>query len=83
MTAGFRYVYLLESRGAEGGFYTGVTDDLAARLSAHNDGKVSSTRNGRPWEIRVAVAFRDPVRVAAFERYLNSGSGGAFAIRHF
>ncbi|MBL9181856.1 MAG: GIY-YIG nuclease family protein [Verrucomicrobiaceae bacterium] len=83
VTSGFRYVYLLESRAAEGGFYTGLTDDLAARLAAHNDGKVSSTRKGRPWEIRVAVAFCDPVRAAAFERYLKSGSGRAFAIRHF
>jgi putative endonuclease len=82
VTSGFRYVYLLESGAPQGGFYTGMTDDLAARLAAHNAGQVSSTRRGRPWAIRVAIAFRDPVRAAAFERYLKSGSGRAFAIRH-
>ncbi|MFO1459862.1 MAG: GIY-YIG nuclease family protein [Verrucomicrobiota bacterium] len=81
-TFGFRYVYLLESKSAEDGFYTGMTEDLGARLVAHNAGRVSSTRKGRPWEIRVAVAFRDPARAAALEHYLKSGSGRAFAIRH-
>jgi len=81
-TSGFRYVYLLESGAPEGGFYTGMTDDLAARLAAHNAGHVSSSKSGRPWAIRVAIAFRDPVRAPAFERYLKSGSGRAFAIRH-
>ena len=37
----------------------------------------------RPWQIRVAVAFRDPALVTRFERYLKSGSGRAFAQRHF
>lgn len=82
-TACFRYVYLLESHAPEGGFYTGMTDDLTERLAAHNAGMVSSSRRGRPWGIRVAIAFRDPVRAAKFEQYLKSGSGRAFAIRHF
>ena len=82
VTCGFRYVYLLQSGALQGGFYTGMTNDLSARLAAHNAGHVSSSKSGRPWAIRVAIAFRDPVRAAAFERYLKSGSGRAFAIRH-
>jgi hypothetical protein len=36
-----------------------------------------------PWELVVAVRFEDARRAAAFEQYLKSGSGRAFAKRHF
>lgn len=82
-TQGFRYVYLLQSLADPTSFYTGVTRQLAARLDCHNRGAVSSTVRHRPWQIRVAVAFRDPALATRFERYLKSGSGRAFAQRHF
>lgn len=82
VTSGFRYGYLLESGAPRGGFYTGMTDDLAACLAAPNAGQVSSVTSGRPWAVRVAIAFRDPVKAAAFERYLTSEFGRSFAIRH-
>jgi putative endonuclease len=75
----FAYVYILESLTATGGFYVGLTDDLAARLTKHNGGGVPHTAKIRPWRIKTAVAFRDRTRAAAFERYLKSPSGRAFA----
>ena len=75
-------MYILESAAQGGHFYTGLTEDLAARLKKHNEGGVPSTVEHRPWRIKTAVAFSDPERAAAFERYLKSGSGRAFAIRH-
>jgi hypothetical protein len=33
--------------------------------------------------VLATVEFADPIRAAAFERYLKSGSGRAFAKRHF
>jgi predicted GIY-YIG superfamily endonuclease len=75
----FSYVYTLESLGTPGRFYVGLTDDLTVRLRKHNAGGVAHTVPGRPWRIKTAVAFRDRLRAAAFEKYLKSPSGRAFA----
>jgi predicted GIY-YIG superfamily endonuclease len=76
---GFSYVYTLQSESEPARFYVGLTDDLATRLAKHNAGGVSPTAKHRPWQIKTAVAFRDRERAAAFERYLKSPSGRAFA----
>ena len=76
---GFSYVHILESLSPTGGFYVGLTDDLAARAVKHNEGGVPHTAKSRPWRIKIAVAFRDRSRAAEFERYLKSASGRAFA----
>jgi predicted GIY-YIG superfamily endonuclease len=75
----FAYVYILESLAPEGGFYVGLTDDLKARLAKHNEGEVPHTAKSRPWRIKSAVAFRDRVKAASFEKYLKSPSGRAFS----
>ena len=80
--ARFNYVYILVSLRDLDRRYTGLTDDLAARLTAHNAGQVSHTRTWRPWRIEVAIAFRSRRKAAAFERYLKSHAGRAFARRH-
>ena len=74
----FDYVYILESLAPAGGFYVGLTDDLAARLAKHNAGGVPHTAKLKPWRIKTAVAFRDRTKAAAFEKYLKSPSGRAF-----
>jgi putative endonuclease len=76
---GFSYVYILESLSLAGGFYVGLTDDLAARLVKHNAGGVPHSAKSRPWRIKIAIVFRDRVKAAAFEKYLKSASGRAFA----
>ena len=63
--------------------YVGVTSDLAARLSAHNAGQNRSTAAWRPWDVDVCVEFRTEATALRFEAYLKSGSGHAFAQRHF
>jgi predicted GIY-YIG superfamily endonuclease len=74
-----KFVYILQSVVDAERFYTGITDDLEARLSKHNAGDVTHTAKHRPWRIRTYVAFSDEHRALAFERYLKSGSGRAFA----
>jgi predicted GIY-YIG superfamily endonuclease len=74
-----KYVYILQSMTDNDHFYTGITDDLRARLSKHNSGSVTHTSKHRPWRIKTYVAFTDEARASAFERYLKSGSGRAFA----
>jgi predicted GIY-YIG superfamily endonuclease len=73
-----KYVYVLESLAGEH-FYTGITDDLDARLSKHNSGAVTHTSKFGPWRIKTYTAFTDDERAIAFEKYLKSGSGRAFA----
>ncbi len=74
-----KYVYILQSFSDTKHFYTGITGDLKERLSMHNTGAVPHTAKYRPWRIKTYVAFSDEVRAFAFEKYLKSGSGRAFA----
>jgi putative endonuclease len=76
-----KYVYILESLEAEH-FYIGITDDLRARLAKHNAGEVPHTSKYRPWRLKSYIAFSDEARAIAFEKYLKSGSGRAFAKKH-
>ena len=63
--------------------YVGLTEDLDSRLQAHNRGESFHTSKYRPWQLVAAITFEDDDRAAAFERYLKSGSGRAFANKHF
>ena len=78
-----RFVYVLKNGEAPARHYTGVTSDVANRLAEHNAGNCTHTARHRPWSIDVVIEFADERRAVAFERYLKSGSGVAFAHRHF
>jgi putative endonuclease len=73
-----KFVCILESHDSEH-FYVGIADDVAARLTKHNAGEVPHTPKYRPWRIKTYVAFSDEKQAFAFERYLKSASGRAFA----
>jgi len=75
----FKYVYILPSESVPDCFYTGLTDNLLERLRKHNHGEVPHTSKFRPWRIKTAVAFNDAEQAIAFERYLKTASGRAFA----
>ncbi len=79
----FHYVYVLVSETHPDRHYVGITTDLNSRLTKHNSGAVPHTSKFAPWHIETAIAFRDKTKAFAFERYLKSGSGRAFAERHF
>jgi predicted GIY-YIG superfamily endonuclease len=74
------YVYLIERRKSCHR-YVGLTSDLKQRLAEHNAGKSMHTSKFRPWRLVTYVAFSDRAKAEAFERYLKSGSGHAFANR--
>jgi len=76
------YVYLLESTSFPGKRYIGLTRDLRRRLDEHNAGKSPHTSKHCPWRVAVAVWCADEGKARAFETYLKSGSGHAFAKRH-
>jgi putative endonuclease len=52
-------------------------------LSAHNAGLNRSTIQWRPWAIDVIIEFQSERLAIRFEKFLKSGSGHAFAKRHF
>ena len=73
------YVYILRSLNHSEHYYVGVTGDLRVRLKKHNAGEVSHTSKYAPWTIKTYVAFSDENQAFAFEKYLKSASGRAFA----
>jgi putative endonuclease len=74
-----KYVNILQSIADNDRFYSGITSDLRARLSKHNSGSVTHTSKHRPWRLKPYVAFTNEACASAFEKYLKSGSGRAFA----
>ena len=76
------FVYRLRSERRTELTYIGLTSDLHKRLREHNEGLSKHTARHRPWYVEIAVWFRDPAKAVAFESYLKSGSGRAFAERH-
>ncbi len=78
-----KYVYLIRSLSHPRRTYVGSTEDIEKRLSEHNHGKSGHTARFTPWELEIALQFKDPTKADLFEVYLKSGSGHAFAKRHF
>jgi predicted GIY-YIG superfamily endonuclease len=74
-----RYVYILQSVADSSCHYVGVTDDLKSRLQRHNSGQVSHTSKHMPWRVKTYLGFSDKVQAVAFEKYLKTASGRAFA----
>ncbi|MGO8705193.1 MAG: GIY-YIG nuclease family protein [Candidatus Brocadiia bacterium] len=83
MRGSFHYVYILVSLADPAHHYVGRTTDLAARLKAHNAGSCPHTSKFKPWRIETAIAFCSLEKALAFERYLKTHSGRAFASKHF
>jgi putative endonuclease len=78
-----RTVYVLRSLADPERHYVGITSDVERRLEWHNHGPSGQTVRGRPWSISVSITFPEEGTALRFERYLKSGSGRAFAKRHF
>jgi predicted GIY-YIG superfamily endonuclease len=72
-------VYFIESINHPDQTYVGLTDDLRARLAAHNAGQSPHTSKFKPWRLITYVAFAEPEKANAFERYMKIASGRAFA----
>jgi putative endonuclease len=60
------YVYLIESGSTPGKRYVGYSENV-------------STAMHRPWRLQTYIGFSTKAQALAFERYLKSGSGHAFA----
>ncbi len=78
-TGSKKHVYVLESINFPHETCIGLTDDLRTRVVAHNSGQAKHTRKFKPWRLVSYLGFSDPEKAVAFERYLKSSSGRAFA----
>ena len=51
-------VYILQSR-KNNRYYIGSTNSVIERLKYHNDGLVKSTKNTRPFELKIFISCAD------------------------
>lgn len=78
-----KYVYFIQSRNFQDRYYTGITDNVDSQGKEHNKGKSVHTNKFKQWKLIIYMAFEDENTAFAFEKYLKSGSGRAFARKHF
>ena len=78
-----RIVYILRSDADPRWHYVGLTDNVRDRMDWHNGGRCGHTVRHRPWSVVVSIEFPSERAALRFEKYLKSGSGRAFAKRHF
>jgi predicted GIY-YIG superfamily endonuclease len=74
-----KYVYFLQSIDHPDQNYVGLADNLPARLKVHNSGGSLHTAKYKPWRLVTYVGFSDEPKAVAFERYMKTASGRAFA----
>lgn len=77
------YVYFLRSTSSPSQTYIAFSTDLKKRLATHNAGGSTHTAKYVPWSLATYIAFSDEQTARAFESYLKSGSGQAFARNGF
>jgi len=79
----FYYVYMLKRLKDSKRYYIGMTTKLHTRVKKHNSGDCTYTATYKPWQVETTVAFRSKDKAVAFEKYLKSHAGRAFAKKHF
>ena len=69
------FIYIIESLIVIR-YYIGSTENLEIRLSAHNSGKVKSTRAYKPWELVYTERFDTKSDAIKRERQIKSYKSG-------
>ena len=68
------YIYILRSI-KNGNLYKGLTKNLIKRIQEHNQGKNTSTKVNRPWELIYFERYNTQIEARAREKYFKSGEG--------
>ncbi len=66
------FVYFLKSL-KNNDIYVGSTIDVENRLKLHNDGKVRSTKFGRPWKLLESYQYAIRSKAVRKELFFKSG----------
>ena len=70
----YYYVYILQS-DLDQNFYTGYTNNLNRRIKEHNNGKVKSTTNRRPFKLVYWEGCLNQHDATKREKYLKTAWG--------
>ncbi len=68
------FVYVLKSL-KDNNLYIGMTEDVEKRLIRHNQGKVPSTKNRRPFQLLLTEECPNRQQARKREKFLKSGPG--------
>ncbi len=68
------YVYILKSK-KDGRLYSGYTNNLERRIEDHNNGKVNSTKNRRPFDLIYYEGYVHQQDATAREKYFKTQWG--------
>jgi putative endonuclease len=68
------YVYAIQSK-TSGRIYIGQSECVERRIDQHNAGRVSSTKNDRPWTLIRVQGFLTRSESRWFERQLKQSRG--------
>jgi len=74
------YVYILKC--ADKKIYVGCTNSLKDRIMRHDKGYNFYTKTKLPVKLIFYCCFPNKYLAYSFERYLKSGSGRAFMLKH-
>lgn len=77
------YVYLLQSEQYPEETHIGYTENVQARLAAHNNGESIHTTEHKPWTLVGYMCFKDKVAAMIFETFLKSGEGKTLTKKYF
>lgn len=67
-------IYVLKSR-KDNNLYIGCTSNIEKRLTEHNNGKVRSTKNRRPFKLIFKEKYLDKYQAFNKERYYKTAKG--------
>lgn len=76
------FVYVIESKKT-GKFYIGQTENLDNRVTRHNKGRVTSTKNERPWELKYSREVKNRSEAVFLERKLKGFKKRDTLVRFF
>lgn len=71
------YVYILKST-KDNKLYSGYTSDLRQRVIYHNQGKVESTKNRKPFKLIYYEAYSHQQDATAREKYFKTQWGRSY-----
>ena len=70
-------VYVLKSE-KDHNLYIGCTSDLKNRLDYHNNGRVKSTKNRRPFKLIFSEVYPDRYEAYRMEKFYKTAPGKRF-----
>jgi putative endonuclease len=71
---GMYFVYVLKS-ACKSNLYVGFTENIKKRISEHNNGKVTSTKNDKPWLLIFFECYANKNDALRRERYFKTTIG--------